>query len=203
MPDVVEIPDEFKHLPPQEAIFCVHLIENSYNRATAARLTGYGNENSPANYFSVQGKRVYDRPRVRSALHAFHMNRRPSFGTALNQVGELAMVTMDDFLDDEEKMDLKKARDAGAMIAVKEIEFFEDGSVKKVKLVDPLQSRVQLARLLVGAYTEGNTPLTPEQIQQAARQYLEGRLDLDNFDEAKILSEIQNLKTDEQNPRKN
>jgi phage terminase small subunit len=101
-------------LTAKQQAFVVAYLSNGFNATAAARTAGY-----PKRAAHVTGWENLRKPKIASLIQQGLTERAMPANEVLARLAEQARGTMDDFLDDDGKIDLKQGRERGKLHLVK------------------------------------------------------------------------------------
>jgi phage terminase small subunit len=156
-------------LTEKQRLFVYHYLANGFNAVDAARSAGYKGDYRT---LGVTGHDNLKNPKIRALIDERLNDVAMSADEALARLGKIARGDMSAFLDDDNALDLSKARELGVLHLVKELDeteiYDKEGDVmrvkRKAKLYDAHSALVDILKMH-GRYvdrkdiTSGGEPL--------------------------------------------
>jgi hypothetical protein len=151
-------------LSARQRLFVAHYLGASkLNASDAARRAGYLNPN-------VVGPRIARLPVVQAAIEAKLDEAGLTADEVLAHLSAIATASVDDFLDEAGKLDLKAAREAGRMACVRKLKFDEDGRLREFELYSRLDALDKVAKVR-RMYSEGRDDPNRDADRPSAREF--------------------------------
>lgn len=145
----------FDALDEREKRFVLAYLANNCVGWKAAKEAGYGHENSSYDTHNVQAVRLLHRATIRAALDEMRQTEHMGAIEVLQRHSEIARVNLDDCLDEEGRLDLKKARSMRKMHLVKSITtrtYWDKGKKAEVTEVTVTAHNAQAAQATLMKY---------------------------------------------------
>jgi hypothetical protein len=134
-------PRTIDDLSARQRLFVAHYLGASkLNASDAARRAGYLHPN-------VVGPRIARLPVVQAAIEAKLDEAGLTADEVLAHLSAIATASVDDFLDESGKLDLKAAREAGRMACVRKLKFDEAGRLREFELYSRLDALDKVAKV--------------------------------------------------------